>query len=128
MSKKKKKQQEEKITCVAYLSTIGDLYSADRREAKQLRYIREYARAHNIFISRIMHRDVLGQADVNCHFNLMVEMVRKGKVDGIILANMLSVSADVPDAYFRVGKVKAAGGCIVTVDEGRLEMDIKAVF
>lgn len=128
MSKKKKKRQEEKITCVAYLSTIGDLYSADRREAKQLRYIREYARAHNIIISRIMHRDVLGQADVNYHFNLMVEMVRKGKADGIILANMLSVSADVPDAYFKVGKVKAAGGCIVTVDEGRLGMDIKAVF
>ena len=122
---KKKKIIKEKITCMAYLSTDGDLYSAGKREAKQLRYIKEYANAHNIEIIKIMHRDILGQADVNKHFEVMVEMVRKGKAQGIILANMLAVSTSVPDAYFKVGKVRAAGGYMVTVDEGILGMVIK---
>ncbi|SCP98601.1 hypothetical protein [Anaerobium acetethylicum] len=122
---KKKKLIKEKITCVAYLSTDGDLYSASNREAKQLRYIKEYANAHNIEIVKIMHRDILGQADVNRHFEVMVEMVRRGKVQGIILSNMLAVSTGVPDAYYKVGKVRAASGYMVTVDEGILGMVIK---
>ena len=75
-----------------------------------------------------MRRDVLGQADVNRHYDLMVDMIRKGIVDGIILANMMSVSSSVADAYHKVGKVKDVGGHIVTVDEGRLEMNVKAVI
>lgn len=125
---KKSKQLEERICCVAYLSTTGDIFSADKRELRQLSYIQEYAKAHNVKIVKKMRRDVLGQADVNRHYDLMVEMIRKGIVDGIILVNMMSVSSSVADAYHKVGKVKAVGGHIVTVDEGRLEMNVKAVI
>ena len=38
---------------------------------------------------------------------------------------MMAISIDIPDAYYKVGKVKAAGGVIVTVDEGILGMDVK---
>lgn len=125
---KKSKQLEDRICCVVYLSTTGDMFSADKRELKQLSYIQEYARTHNVKIVKKMRRDVLGQAGVNRHYDLMVEMIRKGIVDGIILANMMSVSSSVADAYHKVAKVKAAGGHIVTVDEGRLEMNVKAVI
>lgn len=128
MSKKKSKQVEERICCIVYLSTVGDTPSVDKREKKQLSYIQEYADAHNVKIVKKMHRDVMGQADVNHHFDIMVETIRRGKVDGIILANIMSVSSNVADAYYKVGKVKAVGGHIVTVDEGRLGMNVKAVI
>lgn len=38
---------------------------------------------------------------------------------------MLAISTDILDAYYKVGKVKAAGGVIVTVDEGYLGMNVK---
>lgn len=128
MSKKKSKQVEERICCIVYLSTAGDAFSVDKREKKQLSYIQEYADAHNVKIVKKMHRDVMGQADVNHQFDIMVEMIRRGKVDGIILANIMSVSSNVADAYYKVGKVKAVGGHIVTVDEGRLGMNVKVVI
>jgi len=124
---KKKKVIEDKITCVAYLSTAGDILSAEKREEKQLKYIMEYAKAHNIEIIRVMHRDVLGQAEMNKHFNLMVDMIKCGKVQGIILSNMMAISTNIPDAYFKVGKVRDAGGCVLTVDEGNLFMRIKEI-
>ncbi len=124
---KKKKVIEDKITCVAYLSTTGDILSAEKREEKQLKYIMEYAKAHNIEIIRVMHRDVLGQAEMNKHFDLMVDMIKCGKVQGIILSNMMAVSTNIPDAYLKVGKVRDAGGCVVTVDEGNLLMRIKEI-
>ena len=52
------------------------------------------------------------------------DMIKKGQVDGIITLNMLAISSDEADAYYKVGKVKAAGGVMVTVDEGRLGMYI----
>lgn len=124
-NKMKQKAKEPQVTCVAYLSTDGDMFSVDMREKKQLQYISEYASAHNIIISKVLHRNVLGQADVNQHFDKMVHMIRQGKLEGIIVANMLAISIDVADAYFKVGKVKAAGGMMITVDEGRLGMLIK---
>lgn len=97
----------------------------DRRERNQLKYIQEYARAHNVEIVKIFHRNVLGQRDVNRHLDYMIRLIREKKADGIILANMLAISRDVPDAYYKIGKIKEAGGHIVTVDEGRLGLYIK---
>lgn len=118
MSKNKMKKQESELKCIAYLSVVGAWDDVEFRERKQLRYIREYATAHNITITKIMHRDVLGQMDVNTHFDRMNAMIRQGFVDGIIVANMMSVSSGISDAYLKAGKVAQAGGVLVTVDEG----------
>ena len=37
---------------------------------------------------------------------------------------MAAISSSVADAYFKVGLVIEAGGIVVTVDEGRLDMHI----
>lgn len=124
-NKMKQKAKEPQVNCVAYLSTVGDMFTVDLREKKQLRYISEYALAHNIIIKKVLHRDLLGQANVNQHFEKMIHMIRQGKVQGIIAANMLAISLDVADAYLKVGKVRTAGGMMITVDEGRLGMFIK---
>lgn len=125
MSRKKSKQVEERICCIVYLSTVGYVFSTDKREKKQLSFIQQYEDAHNVKIVKKMHRDVMGQVEVNRHFDVMVEMIRLGKVDGIIIANMMSVSSSVADAYYKIGKVKAVGGHIVTVDEGCMEKNVK---
>lgn len=120
-----KKIKEKRLRCIAYLSTTGDLENVDCREQKQLKYIQEYARAHNIEIVKIFHRNALGQRDVNKHLDYMIQLIREKKADGIILANMMAISVNVSDAYYKVGKVKEAGGHMVTVDEGRLTLYIK---
>lgn len=120
-----KKKKEAKLVCVAYLSTDGDINGVERREKKQLKYIVEYAKAHNIKIKNIYHRDVAGMADVNKHLQYMIGLIRKGEIDGIIVSRMMSISNDIPDAYKKVGMVYEAGGTMVTVDEGRLGFYIK---
>lgn len=124
MSKNKKKCQEPIIRCIAYLSVNSTFEDVEFRERKQLRYIRNYAASHNITITKIMHKDVLGQMDVNIHFERMVNMVKQGFVDGIITANMMAVSNGTADAYLKAGKVAEAGGVMVTVDEGKMLMKI----
>lgn len=120
-NKKKKREAEKKINCVAYLSTDGDFDSIEYRERNQLRCIREYACAHNINITKVLHRDVLGQADINRHFKNMVSVIRAGKVEGIIVMSMMSISSSIPDAYYKIGEVIDANGVMVTVLEGRFE-------
>lgn len=123
MSRRKKK--EPRIECVAYLSVSGELQGIEKREKKQERYIREYAKAHNIDVVGVICRNGLGQMEVNRHIDSITQLIRKNKVEGIIVANMMAISADIPDAYYKVGKIRAAGGVIVTVDEGRLKLGIK---
>lgn len=52
-------------------------------------------------------------------------MIRKKQISGVVVANMAAISSSVADAYFKVGLVIEAGGIVVTVDEGRLDMHIK---
>lgn len=127
MKKKKSKIVERELNCVAYLSTEGDLFGAEKREEKQLHYIRDYANSHNIIIRKKMHRDVMGQNIVNVHWDKMVDLIRRGVVDGIIVTNMEAVSSSIPDAFYKIGKVYEAGGVVVTVDEGRLSMPIRTL-
>ena len=61
----KKRKVEEKIRCIAYLSTDADIYTAEVRENKQLRYLKEYANAHGIVITHIIRRNGLGKKRVN---------------------------------------------------------------
>lgn len=128
MKKKKCKIVERELNCVVYLSIEGDLFGADKREEKQLHYIRDYANSHNINIRKKMHRDVMGQKVVNEHWDKMVDLVRRGIVDGIIITNMEAVSSSIPDAFYKIGKVHEAGGVVVTVDEGRLSMPIRTLI
>ena len=126
MSKKKKEQL--KIKCVAYLSTEGDLYSTEKSERKQLRYLHDYAKAHSIDICRVIRRNGMGQAMINEHWKFIAEMIKKGVVDGVLIVNTEVVSVSVPDAFYKVGQIHEAGGVVVTVDEGRLGMPVRRMI
>lgn len=123
---RRKKNKEPVVEVIAYLSTTGPLWETERRERNQERYIREYAKAHNVEIVGVMRRNGLGQGDCNQQFEKIAQLIRQKRVEGVIIANMMAVSLDIPDAYYKVGKIKAAGGVIITVDEGSLGMNVKS--
>ena len=59
MAKKKRKEKQKK--CFMYLATEGDIFHAEEREQKQYKYIMEYAKAHNVKIVKVFHKDVAAQ-------------------------------------------------------------------
>lgn len=85
---KKKRTIEKKVKCIVYISTAGDMQYVNQREQRQMRYISEYANGNNIEVVKVMRRNVLGQLDVNKHFDRMVQMIGEGFADGILIANM----------------------------------------
>ena len=123
MSKKKTKR----INCFVYLATDADECTVEMKEKKQLRYIKEYAAAHNIHIVKVYHKDVLGQTVVNGHFRNILKKLENREADGILLANMGVISVGLADAYYTVGLVVASGGQMITVDEGNLSLNIKTL-
>ena len=72
---KRKRTTENKVRCIVYISTVGDMQHVNQREQRQMRYISEYANGNNIEVVKVMRRNVLGQLDVNKHFERMVQMI-----------------------------------------------------
>lgn len=122
MSRKRKRKIYE---CLEYLSVDAPLDKVDYLEDKQSKYIREYVRNKEYRIVGTERRHGFSQGDVNRQWNEIVNMIRKKQIDGVVIANMDSVSSDLPDAYKKVGQIVDAGGIIATVDEGRLAMSIR---
>lgn len=122
-----RKKKMKKINCFVYLAVDADERTVEMKEMRQLRYIKEYAAAHNIHIVKVYHRDVLGQTVVNGHFRNMLQKLKNKEADGILIANMGAISVGLADAYYKVGLVVASGGQMITVDEGNLSLNIKAL-
>ena len=122
-----KRTEKQSVRCIAYISTVGDFQHVNQREQRQLRYISEYANGNNISIVKVMRRNVLGQQEVNRHFERMVELLSEGFAEGILIANMQLISKDIDDACRKIAKVSSAGGAIYSVDDGRLDFQFKGV-
>ncbi len=118
------KKKDLRYECIAYLSVEAELDKVDRLEDKQLKYIKEYAKAHNILIVGVMRRHGFSMNDVFRNFRQIAHLIGKKRVEGVIVAGMQYVSSDLEDAYYKIGMIKAAGGQFITVDEGNLGMDI----
>lgn len=110
--------------CMAYISVHTKFADIERREERQLHYIREYVKANRIEIAGVVYRHGIGQYEVNRHFESMVNSIKSRKHDGILIVNMSSVSTGIADGYAKIGKVIEAGGHIITVDEGDLRLPL----
>lgn len=121
-------RKRKTIECIEYLSVKAPIEKAEYLEDKQSRYIREYVKNKEYLIVGTMRRHGFSQRDVDRQWAEIVDKIRRKRVDGVVIANMAAISANVPDAYYKVGQVIDAGGVIVTVDEGRLAMDIEEDF
>lgn len=122
--RRKKYHEIECIALVVARGSIGNVEHIKEVEVKQEEYIRRYAKAHGIRIVGVVHGSGLGQYEINKKFNQIVELIRRGRVQGIIMVNMRMIACDMVDAYCKVGKVRSAGGEMITVDEGRLKLEI----
>lgn len=119
-----RKRNIKSVECIEYLSVEAPLDKVEYLENKQSKYIREYAKNKEYRIVGTERRHGFSQNDVNRQWQKIVNLIRKKRVDGVIIANMASVAVSIPDAFYKVGQVVDAGGVIVTVDEGRLGMRI----
>lgn len=122
MSRKKKRKIFE---CIEYLSVDASLEKVDYLEDRQSRYIREYVKNKEYRIVGTERRHGFSQTDINRQWNDIANKIRKKQADGVVVVNMAAVSSDLPDAFKKVGQIIAAGGIVVTVDEGRLDMNIR---
>ena len=123
-----KRKKKEPIRCIAYLSAEDEPFRIATSENKQLRYMYEYAKAHNLKISKVLRRNGMSQEVVNRHWKKMIASITKDEAEGIFLVNMQAVSLSVADAYLKVGQVSEAGGVVITVDEGQLGMPIRRMI
>ena len=55
----------------------------------------------------------------------IVDKIRKKQVDGVIVANMSVITDNLIDAFIKIAQVQDAGGIIVTVDDGRLAIQLR---
>ena len=122
MSRKKKRKI---FDCIEYLSVEAPLEKVDFLDDKQSKYIREYVKNKEYSIVGTERRHGFSQGDVNRQWAAIVKLIRDKRVDGVVVANMAAVSNSVLDAFYKVGQIIDAGGIIVTVDEGRLDMNIR---
>ena len=128
-----KRKAKKNIRCIVYLATVADENTVDRKEQKQLRYIREYAKAHQLQIVKVFHRSILGQMDMNRHYQNIVRRIQSGEAEAILLANMTLgdhshiCQQSLPDAYGKVGQMLEAGGRVITVDEGELKLNLAPI-
>ncbi len=113
------------VEVIAFISTTGPVWEIEKREKAQEKYLREYAKAHNIHIVGTVHRNGLGQNEANRQFDKITKLIYQKRVEGIMVANMMAISTSISDAYYKIGKVKEVGGVIISVDEGGLEMKVK---
>lgn len=118
--KKKRKQ----FDCIEYLSVVAPLDKIDYLEDKQRKYIREYVANKEYRIVGTMRRHGFSQADVNRQWNEISMLIKKKLVQGVVISNMKAIATSMPDAFYKVGQIIDAGGIVVTVDEGRLQMSI----
>ena len=54
-----------------------------------------------------------------------MDKIKKKQVDGVIVANMSAITDNLIDAFIKIAQVQDAGGIIVTVDDGRLAMQLR---
>ena len=121
------RRQIKKIDCIEFLSVQAPLEKVNMLEDKQSRYIHDHVRKSGYDIVGKIRRNGFSQRDVNRQWMQIANMIRKKRIDGVIVANMAAVSSSMADAYYKVGLIIEAGGIVVTVDEGRLDMHIKEV-
>lgn len=115
----------KKMDCIEYLSVQAPLEKVDMLENKQSIYIHDFAKRTEFNIVGKMRRYGFSQNDVDRQWMQIVNMVRKKQIRGVVVTNMAAVSSSLADAYFKVGLIIEAGGVVVTVDEGRLDLNIR---
>lgn len=119
------RRKKKTIECIEYLSVKAPLDKVDYLENKQSKYIHEYVKNKEYMIVGTERRHGFSQNDVDRQWQQIVNKIRKKQVDGVIVTNMRAVTDTLVDAAIKIAQIQAAGGVVVTVDDGKLLLDIR---
>lgn len=119
------RRKKKTIECIEYLSVKAPLDKVDYLENKQSKYIHEYVKNKEYMIVGTERRHGFSQNNVDRQWQQIVNKVRKKQVDGVIVTNMRAVTDTLVDAAIKIAQIQAAGGAVVTVDDGKLLLDIR---
>lgn len=127
---KRKREPLEEIRCIVFLSSDEDtsIDKAEEKENRQLRYISEYADAHGLIPMKIVRRGCSAPIVTNQMYMNCIEMMKQGKAEAVLVANMHYIAQDEADIYAKVGRVRANGFRIFTVDDGELMMTVHPIM
>lgn len=125
ISRNMKITKKDNLKAIAYLSDDGSIYEADKRESKQLKFIKQYAKAHGIMIVKIIRRNAMGPRIMEKHIQSIIESIKKGEANAIIVTEIAKVSQNSVDSYTKVGLINEAGGTVISVMEGILKLPIR---
>ena len=125
-NRKKKKVSKYPVRCVVLLSVESQegFDYVEKKENKQLRYIKEYAKANNLILMKILRKGILGESGKRTLLGNALKLLEKGTAEAILVANMESISYGFVDAYMRVGILKEHGFRVFSVDEGELGLNL----
>ena len=97
---------------------------AYRKETKQLRYIKEYATAHDLELVKIIRRGCLSEFEANSQYKRIINDISDGKADAILVANTACITPNKMDAYFKIAVADCYGCRFISVDEGELRLNL----
>lgn len=117
--------RKKKIKVIAYLAADAFSKRDEIKKAKQLKYIREYARAHNLQIVKIVNVSYLGKTMRREQIKKISNDIFCRKADAMIVTKVSVISEDIVEAYTIAGNIAAVGGKLITVNEGELFLNIK---
>lgn len=122
----RKKKFNPFIPCVVILSVDepNNEHLIEKKENKQLNYINDYAKSHNLLIMKILRKGCSGKDGKKQIFHRAISFIEQGKAEALLIANMASISFGIANAYHKIGIIKEKGFRIITVDEGELDMKL----
>ena len=124
----RKKKFNHFIPCIVILSVNEEnICLIEKKENKQLNYINDYAKSHNLLIMKIIKKGYSGENGKKQIFHRAVSLMEQGKAEALLIANMASISSGIADAYHRIGIIKERGFRIFTVDEGELHLNLHSL-
>lgn len=120
--------KKAKLECIALITVHTGVENVQRLEYLEKRQeicIRNYAKSNGIKIVDVIYTRGMGQMHINQKFNEIVGLIQNKKVQGLIVLDMFTISSCLVDAYLKVGKVRSAGGTMITVNDGLLRLNMR---
>lgn len=116
---------KKKIRTIAYLGADAFTKGDEIKKAKQLKYISEYAKAHNLQIVKIVDTSYLGKTMRRNQVKQITEDIFNRKAEAMIVTKMQIIADNIDEVYTIAGNIASVGGRLITVAEGILSLNIR---
>lgn len=116
---------KKKVRTIAYLGADAFTKGDEIKKAKQLKYISEYAKAHNLHIVKIVDTSYLGKTMRRNQVKQITEDIFNRKAEAMIVTKTQIIADDIAEAYAIAGNIASVGGRLITVAEGILCLNIR---